>query len=442
MWFKTALILLFCNIVCITFADKVTWLPNRSMNLPGSYNDKKLPCSKQTVVFPESIQESVKIYAGFAASEIILPSDGEIIFEDGEIILGADPEDTNCDIGKKYAYYEEDSKGSWNQPEAWSSSKFNKATPDGERIPCVDDVVVFPPTSQFTIQLPNVSQFVKEVNIDGVKFTTSDLRDRIIGQSDENQQFLFGSTGDVSVFVDAKTCTASYGCPCQENTLDINCALKYCPAPQCSRPIKPVGHCCEICGGSLIFDVSDNFVMEKFKSFVRSTIGSGIDKVDYHIGMLPFNNPREGTSTTKKRIQVIVVEKGEYTGTSLEMVNEIGYQLSNDWVREEKTLYLSGTPVSEAGMGGKIAVSMFFVVVFALGALYVYYYRPSEFRMPDLRSGLARGLVSRLNRRTDSVVSLTRRDSNVSGISGRAFRNPLYSSMRERVQLAESPIEE
>ncbi|KAL0891827.1 hypothetical protein ABMA27_015091 [Loxostege sticticalis] len=442
MWCKTSLLLLICNIVVNTFAAKVTWLPNRSMNLPGNYKDKQLPCSKQTVVFPESIQESVKIYSGFAASEIILPNDGEILFDEGEIILGADPNDKSCDDRDKYSYYEDNSRGSWNQPDAWSSPKFNKATPDAERIPCSDDVVVFPPGSQFTIQLPNVIQYVKEIDISGEKMTTAEFQTRILGQSDENQQFIFGIEGYNSVYVSTKSCNLRSGCPCQENPLQINCALKYCPVPRCSNPIKPVGHCCEICGGSLVFDITNSFSIKKLRELIRSVMGDDESRFDYHVGMLPYANPGEGTLSPTKKYQVIVVEKGEYTGASLEVTNEIGYQLSSDWVEKEKTLLLSGTPVSEAGLGGKIFVSVFFIVVFALGSVYVYYYRPSEFRMPDFRTGMARGFISRLNRRTDSVVSLTRRDSTVSGLSGSAFRNPLYSSMRERVQLAESVIEE
>ncbi|XP_049866590.1 protein amnionless [Pectinophora gossypiella] len=413
----------------------VKWMPNKSFSLAINFRDRKLPCSRQNVVFPESVAEAVIIQADVAMKEIVLPATGDIIFEDGITSFGIDENDNCTEEGN--AYYSPRSKSSWVQPDVWSSTKFNEATPDAERIPCYDDEVVFPSDSQFTVLLPLASQHIRRLKIFGQYYDNALFRSLARSQDSgegSSQQFILNDLYGTGVIVEDKGCTSPTGCPCQNAMMKMDCSAKFCPVPKCLDPVQPIGHCCKICGGYFIFNIGERFDMLSFEENVATVINSyGKDELVYHVGILPNN-----------KVQVVVVEKGEYSGSSAEAVSDLDYKFSSRLLKGE-ALY-SGAPLSKAGMGGKIAVSMFFVVVLVMGAIYAYYYKMPqlpEFRYPGgVRS---RGVLTRFQRRTDSVVSLTsRRDSTAtlrSGL-GTAFRNPLYDSKRGRVEVTESVAEE
>ncbi|CAG9784808.1 unnamed protein product [Diatraea saccharalis] len=442
-------VLIFVLFVSLANTSLVTWAPNKSFNLAKNFDTNTLPCSKSTVIFPESVQETIQIDSSIAVSQLILPRDGAIMLAEGESILfGADENVDNCTGGN--IFYKDDSSSAWENPGVWNSSRFNKATPDAERVPCYDDTVLFPKNAQFTIQLPDNTQYVSGIIVEDANLTTATFLERIFKQADGGQQFVLGMRlNDHPVVIRQEPCKSTSGCPCQTYGLNINCKLKYCAPPKCSNPIKPVGHCCEICGGSLLFQI-ENFSMQAFKKLVKSVISDyGADDFVYHIGMLPsIFIDRDTIQTLPKRVQVVVMDKGEYTGASSEVINEIGYQMSKEWAKKEKLVLLSGSPYSESGLGSKIAVSMFFVVLATLGALFIYYYRDTKISISELRSNLnirGGGILTRFQGRSDSIVSLTRRDSSVSGLresGATAFRNPLYDSKRGRVTVTESTLEE
>uniref|UniRef100_A0A2A4JM32 Protein amnionless n=1 Tax=Heliothis virescens TaxID=7102 RepID=A0A2A4JM32_HELVI len=415
-------------------ATTVKWLPNSSFKLPENYKDGKLPCSKQTVVFPEVIAGSVKIAPGTEVHGFILPEDGELVL-DGNISFGANPAETNCTEGN--AYYIDKTHSSWNQADVWSSPKFNEATPDSDRIPCFNDDVEFPENSKFTLNLPKKPQFVKSVSIGALSFsTTRPFIFHVMAQSgSDTQQFVLNDYMSPGLLIGERSQCSQFGCACQQYSMEIDCSAKFCPKPACVHPIKPLGFCCEICGGYILFDADEGFEMEKFDKLVESTVKDyGKDRIVYHIGFSP--------EIPYRRIQLVVVEKGEYEGSSAEIINSISYKLHDQWVKGDKVAQISGSPLSQSGLGGKIFVSMFFAVILTLGALYVYYYQVPELRVPIVSRYMGGSILSRFQRRSDSVVSLTRRDSVISGRSNTAFRNPLYNSKRGRVLVAESAVEE
>lgn len=423
--FQISLILTF---ITFTSTAVVKWLPNSSFNLAINYKDGKLPCSKQTVVFPETIIGSINLESAIQVNGFVLPKEGELVI-DGEINFGADDSDTNCTFGT--TFYTDKATSGWNQADVWSSDKFNEATPDASKVPCYGDTVVFPVDAKFSIRLPDFKQTVTSLMIGQQKYTTSGFLERVTSQTDEQQQFLLNNFYETGVEVKQTTCNKIFGCPCQENPIKIDCSAKFCPPPSCVAPIKPEGFCCRICGGYLSFNIEESFDMVTFKDMVEKTIDSYGNTIIYHLGLIPTAN--------SNMVQLVVVDKGPYTGISAEVVNYLESSLSDNWIRSEKIVGISGTPLSKKWMGLKIFVSMFFAVAAIMGAIYVYYYRFPNIRIPVLERARQ---FSRFNRRTDSVVSLTRRDSAVSGTVRAAFRNPLYDSIRGRVLVEESAVEE
>ncbi|XP_026758214.2 protein amnionless [Galleria mellonella] len=439
-------ILLVSIFILPTTLSIVKWLPNRSFNLPVNFLNGKLPCSRQTVVFPENIIESVRLESEISVSEFVLPSEGEITLANGVISFGADPNDSNCtDDGN--VYYLDNSVTSWAQPDMWSSTKFNDATPDAERIPCYDDIVEFPQNAQFTIILPDDNQIVKEIRIGkSANITTTDAFSNYVSmQKDQSQQFILNKFQQSGVNVMKTSCKSRSGCPCQKFGINVDCSAKFCPVPTCDNPIQPIGHCCKICGGYITFAVDRSFDMMSFKEFVAKIVHDyGSDNILWHISRLPQVLKREEYTDlvldndndfgADGQVQVVVVDKREYTGDSAQVTNEIQYR-----IKGLKTAAISGSPLSKSGINGKIAVSMFFTVILVMGAVYVYYYRVPEHWVENLNLNRPRRVISRFQRRTESVVSLTRRDSGTPiGTSiNTGFRNPMYDSKRGRVHVVE-----
>lgn len=412
----------------------VKWLPNSSFKLPKNFKDGKLPCSKQTVVFPQTIVGSIKIASGTEVGGFILPEEGELIL-DGSLTLGSNSADTNCTEGN--SYYLDVSYSLWRQADVWSSPKFNQATPDSDRIPCYNDEVEFPTDAKYTVELPTRPQYVKALRIGNKSYTSDELVLRINAQSDEQQQFVFNKFMSTGIRIKQHMSCSQFGCPCQMVPLKIDCSTKFCPKPSCVSPVKPYGFCCDICGGYVVFNPDQGFDLKAFNDLVDNTV-QAYDKnsVEYYIGFTP--------EIPLSRIQLVIVDKGVYEGSSAEIINSISYAIHAHWVRGQKVAEISGSPLDKSGLGGKIFVSMFFAVILSLGALYVYYYKIPDLRFPIFSPNGMENILSRYQRRSDSIVSLTRRDSVISGTSrgSTAFRNPLYSSKRGRVEVVESVVED
>ncbi|XP_045764431.1 protein amnionless [Maniola jurtina] len=421
-------LLIFVTFIATTLSANVVWLPNINFNLPINFNDGKIPCSKKTVVFPETMEESVLIGPGTSVAGFILPENGEIFLAEGEIGLGP-TEDMDCTSGN--VYYMEKAVASWAQPDVWVSLRMNDATPDAERVPCFDDIVEFPENSTFTILLPDVKQKVQAIKVGG-ETIYNNFKEYVLREPNDAQEFILNQFHDTGIVIgNYFKCNSRSGCPCQTNTLKIDCSTKYCEKPTCVDPIKPIGHCCKICGGAIDFDIDETFDIMNFQELVEKVVDSyGKDKLVYHIGRL-----------VDDKVQVVVIDKNGYDQTSAQVVSAISYNMERN-LRHE--MQVSGSPLSKAGLGGKLFVSMFFAVVMVMAGIYVYYYKVSQINYPNIMSRSQASMFSRFNRRTESVVSLTRRDSSAPiGVStATAFRNPLYDSKRGRVLVQESVIEE
>lgn len=420
-------VFIFFITITISSAALVKWSSSKSFNLPINFKEGKLPCSKQLVVFPEITYESIRIQNDVSVSGFILPKNGEFTIDDATINLGY--ANDNCTEDGN-VYYLPRSKSAWAQPDVWTSPKINEATPDAERIPCYNDEVEFPENAEISVDLPDETQSVGKLKALGYNFTTAMFSHFV--NFELTDQFNLNSFHGTGVVVEQKICSSRTGCPCQMNMPKIQCSTKFCPVPKCINPIQPIGHCCKICGGYLTLDIDNSFDLMAFEESVARIVDSyGQNDLIYHVGRLPEN-----------KVQVVVVDKGQYVGTSAEVVHAIGLMTDANGI--QGLAQISGSPLDKAGLGGKIALSMFFAVIIAMGAIYAYYYKIPELRFPiTYRSN--RGIVSRFDRRTDSVVSLTsRRDSGVliGPSTGTAFRNPMYDSKRGREQVAESTADD
>lgn len=375
---------------------------------------------------------AVDIESAMELSSLILPQDGEIVLDNALISLGIDETEKNCTKGN--SYYLDKSAASWLQAGVWISDKFTDATPDTEKIPCQDDVVEFPVNAKYIVQLPNQQQTIRGLKIGNSSFSTDTFRSRIMSQTSEMQQFQLNKFMDLGVVIAEPSCQNKFGCPCQNTLPRIDCAVKFCPKPTCVAPVKSFPtYCCPFCGGHIKFDVDAGFDMMSFKELVNKVVDGYGDSLVYHIGF--------AATEPNYKVQLVIMDKGVYNGNSAEAVNAISNGMFSHWYKGEKLFQISGTPLSKRGLGAKIFVSMFFTVALVMGAIYLYYYKLPTVRFPVAGASGA-GMFSRFQNRSDSVVSLTRRDSTVAPLPRTAFKNPLYDSKRGRVQVVETPVEE
>lgn len=430
--------LLFIFIV-LTSSEIVKWLPDKSFSLANNFRDHRRPCSKQTVIFPQTMYESATIDSDISVSGMVLPKDGSLAI-DATITFGADPNDNCTEEGN--TYFMPSSIASWAQVDVWSSPRFNKATPDYERVPCFDDVVEFSTHAEFTLKLPDLTQRIQAIRYGSMLINAANFQQYLklfddntpmLRNINNNKEFILNKFGESGLIFETKQCKSRAGCPCQEQLQEMDCSLRYCPVPKCMNPIQPIGHCCKICGGYLTINTDGTFEMMPFKEKVEEIVESyGKNDLVYHLGKLPGN-----------KVQLVVVDKDEYTGNSALAVHAVEVAIGNSYLKANAVY--SGSPLSLSGMGAKISFSMFFLVILIMGAIFAYYYKMPEMRFPLIIHGGSRAVISRFNRRTDSVVSLTsRRDSDtaIGTSSGTAFRNPLYDSKRGRVQVDATLIEE
>lgn len=425
--------LIILSLVSFTSTSVVKWLPNSSFNLPINFKDGKLPCSKKDVIFPQSISGSVGLQSVMEIGALILPEDGEIVLDNVVLSLGKDVVDSNCTAGN--SYYLDKTTSAWNQAGVWSSSRFTEATPDTERLPCYDDYVEFSKDTKYTVRLPDQHLVIRGLKIGNESFSTMSFLELVDNQSDQMQQFVLNIYYGSGLSIVSQNCQMRFGCPCQQHTPIIDCTVKFCPKPSCVAPIKPEGYCCSLCGGHIMFKVDEGFDMISFKELVVSTVDGYGDSVVHHIGVV--------SSNPDYKVQLVIVDKEEYNGNSAEAVNIINNDMLDHWYKDEKLFQISGSPISKRGLGGKIFISMFFGVIIVMGGIYLYYYKLPNVRIPAF-GGRSTGMFSRFQYRSDSVVSLTRRDSSISAVlpSRTAFRNPLYDSKRGRVEVEQSVDEE
>lgn len=401
-----------------TKSDIVKWYPGSYFDLPENFKTGQNTCSKTTVIFDETLKSVVLVKGEHSVGSIIFPLNGELILDETVIYFGEDNDDVNCT--KETSNYDYNFDFAWNEADVWSAERFNKATPDAERMPCSYDTVVFSKDFACDIDLPTELQYVKEVIIENEKYTDIIGLESGIYNSDD-YTFIFDAVYELSIKFSETSCKP-LECVCQEHPLEVDCSLKYCPKPLCDNAIQPIGHCCPICGSSIVISIESTFNTNEFVELVKGIIASHTEDLVYHIGRI-----------SKSSIQVVIVDRWVYTAASAEIANEIAYKLKGTHVNSKLTFY-SGAPLSDRGLGAKIAFSMLFLVTVVMGGIYLYYYRMPQISFSFFADRhLSRTIgMSRFQRRTESVVTLTRRDSTVSSAPiNTSFRNPLYESSRE-----------
>lgn len=194
------------------------------------------------------------------ANRIVLPEYGAIIIQDtNPIILQAEPNPQHCPSGwQNYLKQGVHEPKSWFSPEMWytENEPLNLATPHIDRIPCECDTVSIVTNYTMSIRLNDLDEVV--VNMVTINGQSGSLR-QLIGS--ELGTMLTGHSETFAV--DAQCSPQQSYCGCHspsrfKRVQEAVCENVQCPVIVCESPVRPLGHCCSICGAVLQTKITAN----------------------------------------------------------------------------------------------------------------------------------------------------------------------------------------
>lgn len=259
---------------------------------------------------------------------LILPSGGAIIFQQNQEIqfIARQSKCHSDSYNTNHFKLHIIQPMSWFNADNWrikDSPTQNKAIPHIDRIPCECDVVEFPTNHSLWIDLDYKPELiVKQLKINDRTDNLNGFLDTSLGQS------MFMYEESYTTFVEG-LCEGPKSCGCHEKSrfesyLDTVCLnSEVCHEPDCLDPIKPVGHCCPICGATIQVTVNENYCtsdltsINEYMELLILMEEKYAGKVYGYIGMF------RGEHEKDIKIQIIAVDKGEYNGLCVELIKEM-----------------------------------------------------------------------------------------------------------------------
>ena len=252
------------------------WRQKTNLIDPKNWEDDKLPCNSDILIFPEKSYELIKL-PDFNTQEIILPKDGGFVL-DGSLAFQAKNSSCKPNQMKKFKPI---SQHNWLFSENWITAydseeskeeMDNQAIPHAERVPCDNDQVVFPINNSYVVDFQSMPQLsFKSVTLDGISYSVDAFRDLLL--TDAGQSTFEDSE---NTLVLPSQCSGEK-CACHtknEALLSILCEneLKHCGRADCVNPITPTGFCCSTCGAIMYIDLvdADDFNLTRTQSAVNT----------------------------------------------------------------------------------------------------------------------------------------------------------------------------
>lgn len=295
-------------------------------------------CAEHTLVFFESttIEMSVPTEE-FLVVRIVLPASGAIVLNGSRpIALQANvPPPCSWRFNGNYMY-RETYFYSWFNEEMWrtegedDANLINSATPTVNRFPCECDDVVFPYGMTAAIYIDvNIDISVASVTVNGRRGNFGQFLRSKLGET------MFYMEEADTALVTERNCDDRRYCGCHSyrrhmEHMDLVCSAadrtSECPAAHCLQPIKPIGFCCPQCGGAIITKTDNNTSscgknnlrhMLSMNQEIRKYMGTKwSDLVDIYLNYFP------NESDDNNLLQITIMDKGEYSGKSIEFVKE------------------------------------------------------------------------------------------------------------------------
>ncbi|KAM4598571.1 protein amnionless [Polymixia lowei] len=370
--------LLLC-LVGATNALYKQWIPDTNYENKTNWDKGVVPCGNDKVQFSAQRKVSVYVETTHSVQEMRLPVDGEFILNSGAGFYIGGGQEPGCGAGANTQFKDSESL-QWFNPALWQAA----ATLDGlqkgrllfavheESVPCRYDDVIFKARSSFRVDTtsnePNVP--VKSVSVLGTTFSSTSKFSRYLSSRSGRLQF----HGSSAVNVGGPGCGDPSGCDCGNSAnRDRICGSVTCPSLTCKEPLRPVGHCCDVCGAIVTIRYTAGFNLQTYRQRLQLTfldqpsyksVQLGMSKVfksQRFMGIVPFGSSPE--------IQIVILDGDTQSGMVAEalakdILKDARSQGSSLGIADAEYQASSGSSIdNEPGVNAGVVVGAVFGVL-------------------------------------------------------------------------------
>lgn len=446
------------------------WLRNTDLNNPYNWDRGNLPCGNDRMIISDD-GPVVFIQFNTTIQELVLPRSGELVFGSYATLAFTNEPDHSAeclDSGSDITF-NASHPADWFDPMNWCpmDTELGPCKPltllHSEQIPCETDDVIFPTGSSYYVDLGvNINIRVNTLKVSGKAYSSSSFRDFLATDNGRNIFPASTSGPQSTVTIKRQRCSDMTGCSCgndQGQVLAKVCQVQSprCARPRCSNTIRPVGHCCDICGGMLNVSFGVGFNMDTLKNGLQRNFLNGKDAykdVKYIV-----------SKRSDGRVQIVLLDDDGVLSSKVtaEIMAELTADIGNGGLKYSVTQVQMASSAaggsSQSGgsasahtggekrsmSGGSVAgitMGVIVAVIIAVAAGYLLYRKKNS---DDDGSGFSATMFNKFNRfnvsqqRKPQVsvppsvgFSWGSLDSGVSSVSAgtsQGFENPIYGSV-------------
>lgn len=425
------MLLLFFCLVGAADALYKQWIPDTNYENKTNWDKDAVPCGNDIVQFPAQKKVSVFVQTTHAVREMRLPVDGEFILNIGAGFYVVSGQDPGCGAGVTTEFKDSEPL-LWFNPALWQAAatsndlqreKFVFSVHE-ESVPCEFDDVVFKAKSSFRVDTTSSlsSIPVKSVSVLGKKFESSTEFSQHLYSSSGRLQF----QGSDPVTVQNKECEDPSGCKCDNSAnRERICGTVKCASLSCKKPLRPVGHCCDVCGTILTIRFTTGFNLETYRQRIHhmflmlpqyESIQLGMSKVirsQRLMNFFPFGSTPE--------IQVVITDEdmgAQSERLAWDILKDARFHGTNLGITKAEFQASSGGSSNQTGDNAGMIVGVVFgiLIMITLVAALVVLIRKGVVRMPSSLPSLP-------------SLSSFRRRSDVGELGGpldHGFANPIF----------------
>ncbi|XP_062974562.1 protein amnionless [Elgaria multicarinata webbii] len=322
------------------------WIPNTNFENTSNWDHGRVPCATDVILFGSNKVVSVFVQSSHSLTDMFIPLNGEFIMAPGAGFAAFEGSyNPGCETASKVTFTSADNyqwydPTLWQAATSWDNLDQGKSifTVDEERVPCQYDDVIFRPETSFRVNIESPEQMIqlRSISITGQKFTSDSALAEYMQSSSAKLQF----HGQGTFQLLNTRCPDKSGCECGNAAVrDRICAAllqnsgNQCPAAVCKDPLKPIGHCCEICGATISLKYSDGFDIELYRDRILHTFLSLPKNAGVQVAISKVHEPQTFLGIVPRSsisfIQIVLVDNrtGSQIGTRAE-------QLAKDIMRD------------------------------------------------------------------------------------------------------------
>ncbi|XP_023242029.1 protein amnionless-like isoform X2 [Centruroides sculpturatus] len=301
-----------------------TWTDNTNFDNFNNWNLKRIPKESDVAIMTDS-EMAIFMPKSLIVKELLLPVNGMLVFPtNGEMRLSESnlPSEDITFIGGRSSYWYDPKNWNVTSPEAINvvGDKDSFPIPHSEQVPCQQDDIIFPIDTTFRILFDVIPLQMRSISINGKLLRSSNVRDFL---TSDMGKLLFVNPPDITLTEDL--CNNPSGCACENDKPQIKSkiciyAAPKCPKPKCADPITPQGHCCSICGSSIILTYKEGFTWNTMKQlFLMYIKKPEFQSVQGYI-----------SKTYDAKIQMIFTDAGREKGLAANLAGNIHAYLQQD----------------------------------------------------------------------------------------------------------------